>query len=84
MGPIMDRSQEFLGSSDAVIVRTRRMFLKALDDHARGVLPFGAGGDIDYRAIRSLAIRFPKGADWRAFDMKNPPDFGQALSDAAQ
>jgi nitrite reductase/ring-hydroxylating ferredoxin subunit len=84
MGPIMDRSQEFLGTSDAVIVRTRRMFLKALDDHARGILPFGAGGDIDYRAIRSLAIRFPKGADWRSFDMKNPPDFGQKLSDAAQ
>lgn len=84
MGPIMDRSKEFLGSSDAVIVRTRRMFLKALDDHARGIAPFGADGDIDYRAIRSLAIRFPKGTNWRELDMKNPPEFGYDLSDAAQ
>lgn len=84
MGPIMDRSREFLGSSDAVIVRTRRMFLKALDDHARGVLPFGAGDNLDYRPIRSLAIRYPKGVDWRAIDVKNPPEFGSALSDAAQ
>lgn len=84
MGPVMDRSQEFLGTSDAVIVRTRRMFLKALDDHARGILPFGAGEDIDYRAIRSLAIRFPKDTDWKSLDMKNPPQFNYVLSDAAQ
>ena len=72
MGPIMDRSKEFLGTSDAVIVRTRRMLLRALEEHALGKLPFGIDQDIDYRAIRALAIKFPKGADWRAIDIMNP------------
>ena len=60
MGPIADRSREFLGSSDAVIVRARRLFFKALDEHAAsGKLPFGLDQGIDYRAIRALAIRYP-------------------------
>jgi phthalate 4,5-dioxygenase oxygenase subunit len=84
MGPIMDRSKEFLGSSDAVIVRTRRMFLKALDDHAQGKMPFGLDDDVDYRAIRALAIRYPRGVDWKGFDTKQPPAFDFHLSDAAQ
>ena len=50
MGPIADRSREFLGSSDAVIVRARRLFFKALDEHADGKLPFGLDQAIDYRA----------------------------------
>ncbi len=84
MGPIMDRTQEFLGASDAVIVRTRRMLLKALDDHAAGILPFGVDSGIDYRAIRALAIRFPRDTNWKELDMKNPPQFGDVLSDAAE
>lgn len=75
MGPIMDRSKEFLGSSDTVIVRTRRMFLGALDEHAKGVAPFGLDSGIDYRSIRALAIRFPRETDWRQIDTQNPPAF---------
>lgn len=75
MGPITDRSREFLGSSDAVIVRTRRMFLKALDEHAQGKLPFGLDQDIDYRRIRALAIRYPAAVDWKTIDLLNPTDY---------
>ena len=82
MGPITDRSREFLGSSDAVIVRARRLFFNALDDHKAGKLPFGLDRAIDYRAIRALAIRFPRETDWRALDLKRPPAFDFALSDA--
>ena len=82
MGPISDRSREFLGSSDAVIVRARRLLLRALDDHANGKLPFGLDQDIDYRAIRALAIRYPRGTDWKKIDTKNPPQFDFALTDA--
>ena len=78
MGPITDRSKEFLGSSDIVIVRTRRMLLKALEDHAAGTMPFGLDDNLDYRAIRALAIRYPSGLDWKQFDMKNPPRFDKA------
>ncbi len=84
MGPVMDRSQEFLGTSDTVIVRTRRMLMKALDDHANGIAPFGIDSGIDYSAIRALAIRFPRDLDWKSIDTKNPPQFDFKLSDAAQ
>jgi len=82
MGPISDRSKEFLGSSDAVIVRTRRSLLRALDEHAHGKLPFGLDQDIDYSGIRGLAIRYRKGMDWKSIDMRNPPQLDFALTDA--
>ena len=59
MGPIADRSQEYLGSSDRVITRFRKILFEALKNHERGELPFGLGGGIDYSAIRALAIRYP-------------------------
>ncbi|HVV94089.1 MAG TPA: Rieske 2Fe-2S domain-containing protein [Hyphomicrobiales bacterium] len=74
MGPISDRSQEFLGTSDAVIVRARRMLQKALREHAEGKLPFGLDQDIDYSRIRSLATVLPTGQDWRAIDPRDPPE----------
>jgi len=73
MGPIVDRSEEFLGSSDAVIGRTRRMLLAALDEHAQGKLPFGLDGSVDYRTIRALSIRMPKTLNWEEIDPRNPP-----------
>jgi hypothetical protein len=82
MGPISDRSREYLGSSDAVIVRARRMFFDALDAHAKGELPFGLDQAIDYRAIRALAVRFPQGTDWRTLDLKAPPAYEFRLSEA--
>ena len=81
MGPIVDRTKEYLGSSDAVITRARRMFFNALKDHAEGKLPFGIDGGLDYRKIRALAIRYPGGTDWTSMDLINPPQF--TFSDAA-
>jgi nitrite reductase/ring-hydroxylating ferredoxin subunit len=73
MGPIVDRSQEFLGTSDAVIVRARRMLLEALREHEQGKLPFGLDRDLDYGRIRALAIRMPASLDWREIDPLAPP-----------
>lgn len=73
MGPIADRTKEFLGSSDTVIVRTRKMFLDALNRHAQGELPFGLDRNLDYSRIRALAIRYPASLDWRDIDIFNPP-----------
>lgn len=76
MGPIADRTKEYLGTSDAVITRTRRMFFNALKEHAdSGRLPFGLGENIDYRSIRALAIRYPGNLDWKSIDLVNPPSF---------
>jgi phenylpropionate dioxygenase-like ring-hydroxylating dioxygenase large terminal subunit len=81
MGPIVDRSQEFLGTSDAVIGRARRSLFAALDEHAQGKLPFGLDGGVDYRSIRALAIRVPAKTDWQTIDPLNPP---APVADAAE
>ena len=78
MGPIADRTREYLGTSDAVIVRARRMLLDALDRHGEGKLPFGLDGASDYRRIRALAIRFPRGTNWLEIDPLDPPKFQAA------
>lgn len=74
MGPIADRSQEFLGSTDAVIVRARRLLLAALREHEAGKLPFGLDQELDYSRIRALAIRMPGQVDWRTIDPLKPEE----------
>ncbi len=71
MGPLVDRSQEQLGSADAIIVRVRRLLLDALEAYRRGGAIPWRSDDIDFAAIRALAVTFPKGQDWRQF----APDF---------
>ncbi len=75
MGPITDRTKEYLGTSDVVIVRFRRMLLDALERHSRGELPFGIGEGLDFSRIRALAIRYPGNFDWKGIDTFNPPQF---------
>jgi phenylpropionate dioxygenase-like ring-hydroxylating dioxygenase large terminal subunit len=73
MGPIADRTAEFLGTSDAVIVRARRHLLNALREHAEGKLPFGLDQEVDYGKIRALAIRLPEATSWLTVDPFDPP-----------
>lgn len=73
MGPIADRSEEYLGTSDLVIVRARRMLMAAIREHQAGKLPFGLDKNPDYSTIRSLAIRIRGDEDWKAIDTLNPP-----------
>jgi hypothetical protein len=64
MGPIYDRTSEHLGSSDAMIIRTRRRLMAAavaLKD--RGSVPPGATQPEAYR-LRSGGVVLPEGADW--------------------
>jgi phthalate 4,5-dioxygenase oxygenase subunit len=74
MGPIVDRSREYLGSSDSIIIRVRRMLLAALAEYRRsGKLAFGLDDNLDYSRIRALAIRYRKEMSWREIDSFNPP-----------
>ncbi len=73
MGPIADRTGEYLGTSDAVIVRARRMLFEALAQHRDGKLPFGLDRDLDYSRIRALATRFPRETNWLDIDPLDPP-----------
>jgi phenylpropionate dioxygenase-like ring-hydroxylating dioxygenase large terminal subunit len=64
MGPIYDRSHEHLGTTDALIIRTRRRVIaaaKALRDH--GIVPPGVDNPEIY-AQRSGGVILPRNVDW--------------------
>jgi hypothetical protein len=63
MGPICDRSKEFLGTSDKAIVAMRRLLLEAIDVVQKGGQPRGA----DPRTCREVRPHdriVPNGEDW--------------------
>ena len=66
MGGILDRSAEHLGTSDAMIIRTRQRLIRAaaaMRDH--GTIPPGADNPAVFRQ-RSGGIFLPEGADWQS------------------
>ena len=64
MGPVYDRSQEHLGSSDAMVIRVRRLLLKAARALAAdGTVPPGVDDPASY-AVRSGGVYLDEGADW--------------------
>lgn len=65
MGPIVDRTKEYLGSSDALIVRVRRELLKMARDHEARRALAGPPPDLDYAAIRARNTMLAAGANWR-------------------
>jgi nitrite reductase/ring-hydroxylating ferredoxin subunit len=70
MGPIVDRSQETLASTDLAIVRTRRHLLSLLDRYEAGEPVDGAlhayatGGHLPFSRMA------PVGTDWRDIGLK--------------
>ncbi len=67
MGPIVDRSIEHLGTTDAAIIAARRLYIKAAIALAEeGVEPPGVREQRDYDLIRSEAYVQPAAAAWRA------------------
>ncbi len=71
MGPFVDRSKEQLGAADAIIVKVRRLLLDAVEEYQRNGTISWRSDDIDFNAIRALAVTFPQGQDWRQFS----PDY---------
>jgi len=64
MGPIYDRTQERLGTSDQMVIRTRKRLLdaaRALRD--RGQIPPGVENPAVY-AVRSGGVVLPSAASW--------------------
>ena len=64
MGPIVDRSKEFLGTSDKAIITMRRLLLEAVDAVERGEKPRGLDPST-YRDVRAYDDFVPNGKDWR-------------------
>ncbi len=63
MGPIVDRSQEYLGPADRAIIATRRLLLDAIKTVERGGNP--PGTDTSYYTARAVQRNVPEGVPWR-------------------
>jgi phthalate 4,5-dioxygenase oxygenase subunit len=69
MGPITDRSREFLASSDKAVVAMRRLMLEALDVNEKGGSPRGLD-PASSRAVRPHDHIVPPGQDSRMFEQE--------------
>ncbi len=65
MGPIVDRSREYLGTSDRAITVVRKLLLEATHAVERGDEPRGLEPET-YRAVRPHDGLVPAGTDWRS------------------
>ena len=73
MGPIYDRTQEKLGSTDLAITRMRHILLRAAKNLAAGEEPPAVAGDLDYRSIRGAEKILEPGEDWRYLGTDDDP-----------
>ncbi len=64
MGTIYRRTQEHLGTSDAMVIRTRRRVINAARAHDQGVIPPGVDDPTVYR-YRSGGVILPRNVDWQ-------------------
>jgi hypothetical protein len=63
MGPIIDRSKEYLGPADRAIIATRRLLLQAVKTVREGGDPPGV--DTSYYSARAIEKIFPREITWR-------------------
>ncbi len=63
MGPIVDRSKEYLGPADRAIIVTRRLLLQAIKTVGEGGDPPGVG--TSYYQARAVERILPKHVPWR-------------------
>ena len=73
MGPIYDRSNEHLGTTDRAVVRMRRLLLKAARDLADGIEPPAVDPSLPYRDIRSAEKILEREEDWRLLGTNADP-----------
>ncbi|OLT19441.1 hypothetical protein BJF78_10705 [Pseudonocardia sp. CNS-139] len=73
MGPIYDRTQERLGTSDKAIIRMRRLLIAAAKNVAEGGEAPAVAGDLDYRGIRSAEKILDDGEQWRHLGTNEDP-----------
>ena len=66
MGAIVDRSKEYLGTSDRAIVVMRKLLLDATHAVARGEAPRGSD-TATFRDVRPYDAVLPAEADWRQY-----------------
>jgi phthalate 4,5-dioxygenase len=73
MGPIYDRTSEHLGSTDAAVIRMRRMLIKAAKDLEAGIEPPAVDPALPFERIRSAEKILEPGEDWRRLGTEADP-----------
>jgi phthalate 4,5-dioxygenase len=79
MGPVYDRTQEQLGSTDKAISRMRHILLTAAKDLAEGKEPPAVAAGLDYASIRGAEKILEPGEDWRLLGTNADPVVQEAL-----
>jgi len=79
MGPIYDRTQEQLGSTDRAISRMRHILISAAKGLADGKEPPAVAAGLDYRSIRGAEKILEPGEDWRTLGTADDPVVREAL-----
>jgi phenylpropionate dioxygenase-like ring-hydroxylating dioxygenase large terminal subunit len=79
MGPIYDRSQEHLGTTDRAVIKMRQILLRAARGLAEGKEPPAVAGDLDYRSIRGAEKILEPDEDWRVLGTNDDPIVREAL-----
>ncbi len=64
MGPICDRTNEHLGTSDRAIIAARQLLFEALDDIDAGKSPRGTD-PADYSNVRPVDMQIASGSKWQ-------------------
>jgi hypothetical protein len=80
MGPIYDRTQEQLGSTDKAISRMRHILITAAKDLAEGKPPPATGAGLDFRSIRGAEKILEPDEDWRILGTDDDPVVQEAYS----
>jgi phenylpropionate dioxygenase-like ring-hydroxylating dioxygenase large terminal subunit len=65
MGPIADRTREYLGSADAGITRFRRILIESARAASKGEPVTGLDRTLPYNRIRARQAVYPETQDWR-------------------
>ena len=79
MGPIYDRTQEQLGSTDKAISRMRHLLISAAKGLAEGKEPPAVGAGLDFASIRGAEKILEPGEDWRDLGTDDDPVVREAL-----
>ena len=73
MGPIYERTNERLGTTDRAIIRMRRLLIKAAKELENGIEPVTADTSLPYEDIRSAERIILPTEDWRKLGTEEDP-----------
>jgi phthalate 4,5-dioxygenase len=79
MGPVYDRTQEHLGSTDKAISRMRHILITAARRLAAGEEPPAVAAGLDYASVRGAEKILEPGEDWRILGTSDDPVVQEAL-----